>query len=167
MAKEYIISKTDGQCRSCRKRMQPGEEFVATVREVDEGFHREDFCLPCWDAAPREEPATFGVWRSRVPRPQEKKKLLIDDELLISFFERLSGVDSPAKIDFRFVLALVLMRKKLLVYDRMDKLPDGREVWKMHFKGGTQTHEVINPHMDEENIAEVSRHLGEIMEGQL
>ena len=50
MAKEYNIVKATGRCITCQKEMAPGEEFVATVREVqgtaddEEEFAREDYC---------------------------------------------------------------------------------------------------------------------------
>ena len=98
---------------------------------------------------------------------EEKKKLFVDDELLINFFERLEGAEGDLKLSFRFVLALVLMRKKLLIYDRMDRGEDGTETWEMHLKGNPRTHRVIDPRMDEEKIAEVSTQLGQILEGEL
>ena len=67
----------------------------------------------------------------------------------------------------RFVLALLLMRKKLLVYDRSCTGEDGAEVWTMHFKGSDQTYQVTDPHMDEEKISQVSQQLGQILEGEL
>ncbi len=164
MAKEYDISKTAGRCAECDRELAPGEEFVATVIEAGDEFRRQDYCCTCWDARTRDETALFGVWRSHVPRPQEKKKLFVDDEVIAGFFERLDDAEEPAKINFRFVLALVLMRKKLLIYDRMRKEADGGEVWLMHFRGDEKTREVIDPHMDEEKIADVSRQLNQIME---
>lgn len=109
----------------------------------------------------------MGVWRMKVPQPQEKKRLLVDDAILINLFERLAANDQPAKINFRYVLALVLWRKKLLVYDRMECRPDGSEVWKMHFKNSDQVQEVIDPKMDNLKIAEVSGQLSQIMEGEV
>jgi len=146
--------------------MPPLEEFVATLRETDEDFVREDYCLPCWQESPREGAATVGVWRGHVPQPADKKRMFVDDEMLVNMFHRLEEAAEPAKINFRFVLALVLMRKKLLVYDRMESA-DGVEVWQMHFKGQPQPLRVTNPHLDEEKIAEVSGHLGEILQGEL
>ena len=168
MSKEYNIAKPSGRCTACQRPLQPGEEFVATIRETSEDFLREDFCTACWDADGRDRDAgRFGIWRSRVPQPEEKKKRFIDDELLSNFFERLDAAQEPAKINFRFVLALLLMRKKMLVYDRMEKLPDGREVWTMHFKGSDRRHQVVDPHMDDLKIAQVREHLGQILEGEL
>ena len=168
MAKEYEIDKTAGRCVVCDEVIAPGQELMATVAEVDEALHRDDYCLPCWEAEPRDDsPDLLGVWRTRVPAARTKARLLIDDELLVNFFQRLEGVEAPARINFRFVLALVLMRKKLLVYDRGEKCEDGTELWTMHLKGDTAKYLVADPHLDEEKIAEVSRQLGEIMEGEL
>ena len=168
MAKDYNIAKTLGECCRCQKPLAAGEELVATVTEAGEELQRMDFCCGCWDADDRQAaPEILGFWRTRVPRAREKKKLLVDDELLINFFERLDGAEEPAKINFRFVLALVLMRKKLLVYDTSEKQEDGTDLWSMHFKGSEQKHAVIDPHMDEEKIALVSRQLGQIMEGAI
>jgi len=168
MAKEYEIDKTAGRCVVCGEVVAPGEELVATVTEVDEELRRDDYCLACWEAAPKDDrPDVLGTWRTRVPRPKEKTKLLIDDDLLVDFFRRLEGDQTPARVNFRFVLALVLMRKKLLIYDRGEKRDDGTEIWTMHLRGLTDKYVVTDPHMDEDKIVEVSRQLGEIMEGEL
>ena len=168
MAKEYSISKTVGRCSVCMQELQPGEQFVATVREAQDELQREDFCAACWQAGPKDDaPGLLGVWRPRISQPNEKKKLFVDDDLLMAFFERLDGAEEPAKVSFRFVLALVLMRKKLLVYDNEAKAADGSDVWITHFKGDDRKHNVIDPHMDEDKIAGVSRQLGEILEGEL
>ena len=165
MAKDYDITKTDGACCVCQKNLAPGQEFVATVREEDEQFQRADYCLDCWQDQPDE--GVLGTWRCHVPMPTEKRKLFVDDDLLMSFFERLAEADSDAKIAFRYVLALVLMRKKLLIYGHSDRQDDGTEVWHMRFRGSDQDHSVIDPKMDQQKIAEVSSQLGQILEAEL
>ncbi|HUT58607.1 MAG TPA: hypothetical protein VNA25_12250 [Phycisphaerae bacterium] len=168
LAREYNIAKTSGLCGKCGRELTPGEEFIAVLIEPGEELQRQDFCGACWDQRPgADDPGVLGEWRSRVPDARQKKRLFVDDEILIDFFQRLEGADEPARVSFRFVLALILMRKKLLVYDKADKLPDGRDVWSMHLRGGEQTFSVIDPHMDEQRIADVSQRLGEILEGEL
>lgn len=169
MAKEYEISKVSDLCRHCGREIAPGEELVATVVEADEQLERRDYCPACWEVvrAERDEADLFGLWRTRIPMPQEKKKLFVDDDLLVNFFERLDGSEDASRLSFRFVLALILMRKKVLVYDRSVKDEAGRDVWRMHLRGDERPHEVIDPQMDDEKIADVSRRLGEILEGEL
>ena len=166
MAKDYNIPRTPGQCRRCERQMTPGEEYLARVIETDELLERIDYCDQCADEPEADIPGRLlGSWRATIAEPREKKKLFIDDELLLNFFERLDGADEPAKINFRFVLTLVLMRKRLLVYERSDRDDAGGEVWTMRVRGCDRTSKVIDPHLDEDKIAEVSLQLNEILEG--
>jgi hypothetical protein len=169
MAKDYNISKTRGQCSQCEVLLPPGTEFTATVSEGDDALIRNDYCDKCTESLDEETTAAvLCKWRTIAPHPEEKKKLLVNDDLLVNLFERLAETTEPSKINFRYVLALVLMRKKILIYDRMGKDDEGREVWSMHFKGSgdsPQEQLVIDPKLTEDQIAEVSDSLGEIMEG--
>lgn len=165
MAKDYDIARSAGQCVDCGRTMEPDEEFVAAVVDAGGELTRRDYCTACWGAWDRNDPNLYGVWRSRVPRPAEKKKQFVDNEVLVSFFDCLEGAEEPARVSFRFVLALVLMRKKLLAYDGLKK-EDDQEIWRMHFRNGRAC-EVVDPKLDEEKIAEVSAQLGQIMETDL
>jgi len=170
MPKDYNIRKTSGQCSLCDKRLDPGTEFTATVTEEFEELVRRDFCDDCRARLDDiDGGAVLCVWRTVVPQPEERKKLLVSDGLLVNLFERLGEADDPAKMKFRYVLALILMRKKLLIYDRMDKDDEDREVWSMHFRSADDAdnnkHLVIDPKLTEDQIAEVSMNLSEIMEG--
>ena len=168
MAKEYNIARTPGPCSACGKTLAAGEELVATVRQAGEELQREDYCPACWQgASSQDRPDRLAVWRTRVPRSEEKKRLFVDNEVLVNFFQRLDGAEEPAKVSFRFVLALVLMRKKLLVYQGAEKAPDGREFWNMRLKATEEVFQVLDPHMDAERIAEVSQELGAILEADL
>ncbi|MCK5113177.1 MAG: hypothetical protein KAR11_00245 [Phycisphaerae bacterium] len=113
---------------------------------------------------PQDDPNVLGVWRTHIPHPEEKKKLLIDNALLVNFFERLEGHEDLSKLKFRYVLTLILMRKRLLNYEGMTT-EDGVDIWKMRLRGTERFYKVIDPKLDEEQISEVSASLGEIMEG--
>lgn len=156
-------------CVKCGQPLPPGTDVIALVRANGEELFREDYHLSCW-VEPVEKQASankdvLGVWRTKIPTREEKKKLLIDDVLLINFFERLAGQEDTSRINFRFVLALILMRKKLLSYQGMDRNDDGMEVWKMKLRGSDELHEVFDPKMDEFMISQVSASLGEVMQG--
>ncbi|NQU76543.1 MAG: hypothetical protein HQ546_09555 [Planctomycetes bacterium] len=168
MAKEYNISHTSGLCVNCRKHLQENDQFMAVLVEDGQDFQRQDWCLPCWQSADIGGIANvFGHWQTRVPRRQAEKKTFIDDEMLINFFQRLQGSTAPARVNLRFVLTLVLMRKKLLVYERAVKDAEGNETWTMRLKSDGELHEVIDPRLDEEKIAELSGQLSEILQGHL
>ncbi len=167
MARDYQISKTTGACQSCGRALEPGESYVAAVLDADGELVRQDHCQSCWNASPRDGAESLASWRARVPLPRQRKKLFVDDEVLRGFFERLADSEDEAKVRFRFVLALVLMRKKQLVYEGSSSDPQGREVWSMRARGGEEVHAVIDPKLDEQSIAEVTADLGQILEADL
>ena len=172
MVRDFKISKTQGLCAKCEKPLEPGEEIYALVRAGEEELEREDYHLGCWDLSHNEsfdsttqdDPNVLGVWKTHIPHPEEKKKLLIDNALLLNFFERLEGHEESSKLKFRYVLTLILMRKRLLNYEGMTTT-DGVDLWKMRVRGTDRFYKVIDPKLDEEQISEVSSSLGEIMEG--
>ena len=51
------------------------------------GLARLDYCDECWQ---KEPPQSFCFWKTRVPEPAQKQKLLVDDEVLLELFERLA-----------------------------------------------------------------------------
>jgi hypothetical protein len=170
MAKQYNIARTDGSCHACKRKFEPGDDLVATVRDGEEELQRLDYCLPCWESSDQPdqpEQRLLGVWRTRLPQPREKKKLFVDDEVLVSFFQRLEDAEEDSRVAFRFVIALVLMRKKKLAYESSKTDDQGRDRWTMRLRGTDKTYEVIDPHLDEQRIAEVSDQLGQILEAEL
>jgi hypothetical protein len=137
-------------------------------------FIRIDFCEKCWDEGkrPPEPLTTFSYWKTTVPVPETKKKLLVDDAVLVDVFARMEGKSEPQEIRFRFVLALILMRKRLLKYEGMETSPlhpqttdpaAHPETWRMIPRGTDQVVHVINPHLTAEQITEVSQQLSAIL----
>lgn len=131
------------------------------------GMKRVDISLEAWDQGHRPD-RLFSFWRSTVPQPNEKKKLFVDDEVLIDLLMRLENHDQADRLAFRFVLAILLMRKKLLHFEKCEKRHSQsgqeQEWWHMKFKNGDQTIEVLNPQINDAETQQVAEQLGQILE---
>jgi len=93
--------------------------------------------------------------------------MFVDDEMLMTFFERLAEETEQERINFRFILTLILMRKRCLKYDS-SRIEDGSEIWRLRIVGSDkQFVEVINPHLDEEQIERLSSQLSQILQVEL
>jgi len=161
---EWEIDKPLGQCCGSGRKIEPGEEYFAALVETAEGLQRRDFCADYWQ---RQRPVVYCYWKSRLPSPNEKKQIFIDDEMLMAFFERLAEETEQEKINFRFVLALILMRKRRLKYDS-SITGDDKEIWRLRIVGtDKQSAEVVNPHLDEEQIGQLSSQLSQILQVEL
>ena len=84
----------------------------------------------------------------------------------MAFFERLATEAEQEKINFRFVMALVLMRRRRLKYDST-KQQEGKEIWCLRIAGDKQIVEVINPHLDDEQVKQLSTQIGQILRTDL
>ena len=160
---EWEIDKPLGQCYGTNRTIEAGEEYVSTLIETEQGLERRDFCLDYWNS---EKPEVFCYWKTKLPHPDQKKHVFVDDEMLMAFFERLEKETEQEKINFRFVLALILMRKRRLKYDS-SRTEDGKEIWQLRITGEKETVEVINPNLDDEQIEQLTSQIGKILQTDL
>jgi hypothetical protein len=160
---EWEIDKPLGQCCGSGKKIEYGEEYFAALVETEEGLARRDFCADYWQ---QQKPNVFCYWKTKLPQPDDKKHKFVDDEMLMAFFERLGREIEQEKINFRFVLALVLMRKRRLKYDS-SKTEDGKEIWRLRIAGEKEFVEVTNPKLDDEQIKQLTSQIGEILQTDL
>jgi hypothetical protein len=160
---EWVINKPLGECSGTGRKIAPGEEYFGALVETDQGLERRDFSKEYWE---KEKPAVFCFWKSRLANPDEKKELFVSDEMLMAFFERLAPETDPEKLNFRFVLALVLMRKRRLKYDGT-RINEGREVWRLRIPGEKDMVDVVNPHLDESQIDQLTSQIGQILQADL
>jgi hypothetical protein len=130
----YSIGRSPGRCAVTGRHLAPGEPYVAALveREAGEGFERLEYTEEAWEGGARPE-RLFGYWRAIVPEPNTPPKLFVDDEALLELFDTLGEEtegDSPDrdKLALRFVLTLILLRKRLLKHVGQRHREDVREM---------------------------------------
>jgi len=157
---EWEIRKPLGECCGTGRRITVGEEYYSALVEGQEGLERRDFSAEYWNGT---KPEVYCYWKTRLTDPKEKKKLFVDDDMLMSFFERLGQDEAADRVNLRFVVALVLMRKRLLKYESAD-VDGGKEIWTLRVTGRDERANVVNPHLTEDKIEELSGQIGEILQ---
>jgi len=163
MTQQWEVEPAVGRCAATGRHLEEGEEFYSALFEDGEGFRRCDYSLDSWNGPPE---GSYCHFKSRVPIKQKRKKLLVDNEILVSFFLRLGDESEPARLHFRFVLALILMRKRLLRYEG-SVVEGGVEVWRMVQASDRSEHRVVNPRLTDEQIEGVSSQLSAILHGDM
>lgn len=163
-ADRYVIARPQGVCSVTQVHIEPGERFMAVLRETPGGLERLDIKLHAWESFDRQ--GVLAFWQTVMPEPQTKKKLFVDDQVLCDLIERLAGTTEPLKINFRFVLALILMRKRMVSYES-SRMENGQEIWSVRLRGREEPLDLVNPKLDEQQIIEVSGQLSEILHEEL
>lgn len=161
MATDWNMPPRAKGCLACERVFEPGEAFEVRLYEAADGYERRDYCLGC---RPADENDALGVWKTRRPLPAGKKVQPFDREAIYSFFVRLDP-DDPAKTQFRFVLALLLWRKKVLKFERSSgEAP--RETWHFSVPRTGELHDVPRPELDEDRIEQLSNQLESLITGE-
>jgi hypothetical protein len=159
------VQRTAGKCVKTGQEFAEGEAYYAVLFEDGDLFRREDYSLDAWDGPPQE---AFCWFKTRIPIKDKNptKRVFVDDDVLITFFKRLADETELARQQFRFVLALILMRKRLLKYEET-KIDDGAEYWMMKLAKERSIHAVLNPRLQDDEIQRVSSQLGAILHGDM
>lgn len=158
----YQIGKPGGVCAVSGRAIAAGERFMAAVRYAPAGMERVDVAMENWAAFDHAALEVLAFWQGVMPHAEAKRKAFVDDEVLCTVFERLGNATEPAKISFRFVLGLILMRKRLVVYE--DTRHDlAHDVWVVRMRGRNEKLDLIDPKLDEARVMDVSQQLGEIL----
>ncbi|TWT65125.1 hypothetical protein [Allorhodopirellula solitaria] len=109
MIGEYKINRTTRRCSVGDRPLEPGEYYYSVVTEEDEDFRRFDIAADAWEGPPE---GCIGHWKNRVPLPEEKKRELAPPEVLIELLR--SMAEQPNMVKMRYLLALMLLRKRQL-----------------------------------------------------
>ena len=160
----YDVARPLGKCAVSGADILPGQKFMAALRETPAGFERVDVSTDAWPQFDRKDVLAF--WQTTMPKHEQKKKVFVDDQVLCELLERLADATEPAKINFRFVLGLILMRKRMIVYENT-RQEEGKEIWSVRFKGREDRLDLVNPKLGEQQVLEVSQQLSEILNEEL
>lgn len=167
---DYRLARSTGHCAATGRPLESGTLCVAALceRPDDDSFDRRDYSVEAWESGERPE-GLFSYWKTVVPPHDAKPKLLLDDTVLMDLFERLAADERPQRVAFRFVLGLILMRKKLLKFTGRN-ISDGVERWLLAPRGGESDappHQVVNPNLADEDVRDLIDQLSEVLQSDL
>lgn len=170
LSSSWDIGRSTGRCAASGTPLEPGTPCVAALVEREDDpnapLARLDFSDAGWASGPRPK-GVLAFWRTHVPRGDEKRRGFVDDQTLLDLFERLGGDERPHRVQFRFVLMLLLVRKRLLRVAGTES-SGGAETWHVLPRGaaeGEPPAAVVNPKLDEAAMKEVTDQLGEVLDG--
>lgn len=114
MATNWSISRRTKACADTERPFEDGERHASFLCTIDGDLERVDLCLDAWRARVErghngEEPLFFWFTRHEESR---KKTVQMDIESLDRLFVSLEGREETSVRELRYVLCLLLMRKR-------------------------------------------------------
>ena len=150
------------RCAATGVELVAGEPYIGALCETEEepGMIRLDYAVSAWEGAPR--PARLiAWWRGVVQRDDSKKKPRVDAEGLMGLFEQLGESREARHVAFRYVVALLLVRQRVLTMTGVRE-SDGGSVLLVKPRGATPEEpatEVEDPRIDEVMLADITEQM--------
>jgi len=184
---DYEIGRPGNRCAVSGRELAVGEPFVGALLEIPEAddLERVDICPEVWDASRGQEMhivevterrdgeeararrRVFAHWHGVIPETNKKTDPLIGADSLMGIFDSLDGTDDPKRVAFRYVLSLLLVRKRLLVLvgQRASGAQDPAVLLVRRKADGPEGEvvEVTDPALDEQSIVEVTEQLQSVL----
>ena len=153
---DYQIQPPSRRCAATGRELKPGERFFTALLGDADRLERHDFAPEAWQGPP---PGMFGFWSGRMPEEQSSARPRFDDNALEECFHRLADETEPGKINFRYVVAFLLIRRKRMKLERA--AADEHMLVSCAHTG--EQFEIVNPRLGEEEIAQVQDEVFKIL----
>ncbi len=152
----FEITRATGHCASTGKELAPGDRVRTILFEEDPStpLRRVDVLSSADQPEHAGTPVATWVWT--VPEGRKTDRPLLDDDSMFDLFERLEGAEGRQEV-FRYLLALMLMRKRILVLEGRAERDDGTHAFELRGRGrfggpDRPTWQVTEPKLDEAAI---------------
>ncbi len=148
---DYQIQASTRRCAATGQELRPGERYYSVL--IDDGLTltRKDYSVTAWRGPPE---GAFSFWQGRLPAGSSSRRPSIDDDLLLDCFTRLEGELEPGKRNFRFVLGLLLVRRKRMRLEDTRK-EGGQEVLILRDSRTGARHQVVDPGLPDDELEAV------------
>lgn len=155
----YQIQSASRTCARTGRDLKPGEPFFSVLFDRQGQWVREDISKDAWTGPPAE---AFSFWLTRMPEEGQPKKPALDDEMLWNCFQRLPESAESKQSAFRYVLALLLMRRKKLRFEEIRK--DNDQEWLvLRDSKQKKLHQILDPRLTETQMTEVQEELESLL----
>ncbi|MFH0911309.1 MAG: hypothetical protein V1918_07405, partial [Planctomycetota bacterium] len=157
---DWNVERGARRCAATGRAFEAGETYYSALVEEGDSFSRFDYSPEAWGR--EEKDRFFSFWRTRLPAEgEEPRRRFVDTEVIHRFFTRLEEAESPAKLAFRYLLALLLIRKRVLRLEAIER-DDAGERLRVYDRRQERTLRVRNPEAAPSDLAAAQEELGAI-----
>lgn len=119
---DYEVQRSTRRCAATSRELAPGEEFYSALIAEGTELRRADYSKEAWKGPPE---GAVGWWKSQVPDQRKARGRWAPNDILLNCFDELA--EQPERQDMRYVLALLLVRRRVMRVEEERHEPDGSE----------------------------------------
>jgi len=164
---DWKIKARSGICHHTQKPFADEEHFVTCIFDdpQSDGFIRRDYSLAAWKEIEASiEPKPFSIWKStfKAPRADGGKDPALKGHSVEAMLERMIEEGSPETENTRYILALMLERKKILVPKEVKKMENTTLLFYEHKETGS-VYMVADPGLKLDEIGKIQEEVAALL----
>ncbi len=168
LPESWSIRSRAHTCSITERKFEDGEEFYTAIFPDPEssGYLRQDFCIEAWNDKPEPWQQPFSFWKSTYEvAVAEDKQEVVAKESAEDLLSRLIEEDLSHTENVRYILAIMLERKKLLKETDTQHTPSGILRIYEHKKLG-EIYIVRDPNIPLSEIESVQKEVSELLDNE-
>lgn len=164
---EWNIQTRAHACQACRKSFANKESFHTLLFDHKHAYERMDVCEPCWKAqfsqGATDRKGFISYWQSVYAPPPAAPPDAIQKETAESLLRKLLEQNDPAHAAARFILAVMLERKRLLKV-KAQILENQQRVFVYEHVQSGDLFQIPDPGLKLDQLEEVQRDVARLLE---
>jgi hypothetical protein len=155
---DYDLERCSRHCAASGRELLPGESFYSTLTSEGGNLVRRDYAAEAWQGPPAD---VIGWWKSRMPDPTAKKAQLAPNDVLLELFDQWEN--DPNKQDIRYVLTLLLVRRRVMRVEEQEIEEAGRQLTVLYCPRRETSYEVPIVVPDTDRTAQIQEELSRLL----
>jgi hypothetical protein len=163
MTTDWSIQSRGDRCAMTGNVFAAGEHFYTVLYDEKAGFRREDLSEAAWEQRRLLEPLPFSFWRTRYEPPPPPPPEPIGKQTAEDLLRRSIQQNQPGQQSVRYILAVMLERKRQLKEVEAKRSDDGAltRIYE-HSKTG-EVFVIRDPELRLDQIAEVQIQVADLL----
>jgi len=158
---DFEVQRCSRKCAATGRELLPGEICYSVLVPDGASVQRVDYAEEGWQGPPEN---SLGWWRWRIAEPTTIRMHWAPNDVLLDYFQQLADV--PEKSDERYVLALLLVRRRILRLEETRTDEQGNDVLTLFCPRHEITHQVVAQLPDEARVRQIQEDLGRLLLAQ-
>lgn len=155
---DYEVQRCTRHCAVTLRKLQPGEMFYSTLATEGAQVVRHDYSAEAWQGPPE---GVLGWWKSHMPERDARRLHWVPNDVMLELLETLQS--QPDKQDMRYVLALLLIRRRVVRLEETERDELSREVSVLYCPRREATYRVLTVMPSAERTAEIQEELARLL----
>jgi hypothetical protein len=158
---EWDIQSRSDLCAACQKPFADGEAYHTLLSMDASGYHRRDLCGGCHANVPRA--GVLSYWQGEYKLPPPPPPEPIQKETAETLLRKLVESTDPAHASARYILGVMLERKRILKHRDTVRDENGTELLVYEHARSGESFTIPDPRLRLDELAQVQQEVAALL----